>query len=263
MTDKEYQKTILEHYKKVAHNFGLQDKCAMDDLFVRQKETDFILGEIRRYSNVNTIYDIGCGNGYLLQQLRDNFPAHQLKGIELTPELYQLATQRQIANCQLVLGDCTDKIHFDNPVDIIITERVIINILSREDQLSALKNIAHGLKTNGIYLMVESFSESLQELNQARKEMCLEPASESYQNRYLDETIINELKSMGFQEISTLMPANYLSTHFYITRIFHKSIRPSGGRVKFSRMAKFFTEALPPAVGNYSPIQFRAFQKVS
>jgi hypothetical protein len=92
--------------------------------------------------------------------------------------------------------------------------------------------------------------------------MKLEALKESHQNKYLVEYQIEQFLKMGMKRKTATRPFNYLSSHFFITRVFHKSNRPEGGKVKYTHFAKFFTHALPPAIGNYSPIQFHVFQKV-
>ena len=54
--------------------------------------------------------------------------------------------------------------------DIIITERVLINLLSPKDQENALYNISKALVPGGSYLMIESFIEPLMKINKIRRE---------------------------------------------------------------------------------------------
>ncbi|MBL6990056.1 MAG: class I SAM-dependent methyltransferase [Bacteriovoracaceae bacterium] len=261
-----YEQLILDHYQKVAKHNGLRPSSSMDDLFVRESETNFILEEIGRFIREEkkhpVILDVGFGNAYLLSVIRENFPELELHGIEFTPELFELAKARNISNCEIICGDIKKMESFKKQVDIVITERVIINILNRKDQYKALRNIFSMLNMGGHYIMVESFSEPLALLDSARREMCLANVEQSYQNKYLNECVVKNLQKYGMIELKSTIPATFLSTHFYITRVFHKAIRPQGGKVKFSKFSQFFRQALPPAIGNYSPILFRVFKKI-
>src|SRR5690606_2291610 len=144
-------------------------------------------------------------------------------------------------NLEVSGGDVREADFCQGQFDLILTERVIINVLERWQQYQAVGNIAQKLRPGGRYIMIESFKEPLQELNRGRKEMCLDPVEESYQNRYIDERFIFKIQqNFGLKEINGNLPSNYLSTHFYITRVFHKAVRPEGGKVKFSRFASFF-----------------------
>lgn len=151
----------------------------------------------------------------------------------------------------------------DGEFDIVITERVVINLLSWPEQHQALKIIASLLKPGGRYIMVESFSEPWLQMNEARKEMGLPPVAQSAHNRFLNEKVTVALSKVGVREVKAQMPANSLSTHFYLTRVFHPSVRPHGGKTKESHFVRFFKEALPRDIGNYSPILLRLFEKIT
>lgn len=237
----------------------------MEDPYVREKEVEFLIEEIQRYyleqRNPLHILDAGCGNAYTLSRLKEHFPEFSFLGVEFTPELYELARERNLERVEIIHQDLRCADFCDQVFDVAYTERALINILDRSHQEVAAENIIRRIKNDGLLIVIESFKEPLVELNQARSEMCLEEIKQSYQNRYLDEGFIRKILRMGMMEITPLLPSNYLSTHFYLTRVFHKAIRPEGGKVKYTKMVGFFDKALPPAVGNFSPILFRVFKK--
>jgi len=101
---------ILKHYKKVADNFGLKSRSAMEDPFVREIEIDFILKEIDLYKKSNKqelkILELGSGNGHLLSVLRSRYAKDHLFGIEFSPELCKLATSRDLPHVKIINSDC-------------------------------------------------------------------------------------------------------------------------------------------------------------
>ena len=136
----------------------------------------------------------------------------------------------------------------------------MINILDHKEQRAAFGNITSALKSGGLYIQVESFFEPLVNLNRARKEIGLSPIEESVQNKYLNNYMLGFLRDKcRLIERNGVMPDNYLSTYFYLSRVFHQVARPPGGKVKFSHMVDFLTEGIGPGVGNYSPILFKSF----
>ena len=62
----------------------------------------------------------------------------KLYGIEFSPDLLKLAKSRKIPDCQIVAGDLREKIPFKEKFNLIITERVIINILDFKEQRKCL-----------------------------------------------------------------------------------------------------------------------------
>jgi ubiquinone/menaquinone biosynthesis C-methylase UbiE len=258
------EKKSLDHYKRIAENYGDKATSTIKDQFIRNSEVSFILNEIQRYKNeVNrslVVLDVGCGNGYVLSVLSEKFPESQFYGVEFTKELFEIANGRNLRNVTFLNGDCRDKNFFAEKVDIIITERVLINIFNPNERILAIKNFYGLLKKGGRYLLIESFVESWENLNKARKEMVLDTIPQSPQNRYIDEDLIKTMVEIGFSEIKGVFPPNYLSTYFYLTRIFHHLFRPKGGKKEGSEFVKFFNEVIGPSKGNYSPIQFRVFE---
>jgi len=258
------EKKSLEHYKRIAENYGDKATSTIKDQFIRNAEVSFILKEIERYKKgLNrslVVLDVGCGNGYVLSVLSEKFPDSQFYGVEFTKELFEIANARNLGNVTFLNGDCRDKNFFSKKVDIIITERVLINIFNPNERIMAIENFQNLLNKGGRYILIESFVESWENLNKARKEMVLDLIPQSPQNRYIDEGLIKTMGELGFSEINGVFPSNYLSTYFYLTRIFHHLFRPKGGKKEGSEFVKFFNEVLGPSNGNYSPIQFRVFE---
>lgn len=258
---------ILAHYKAIAKNFGLSSSSTMQDKKIRESETKFFIKEIEKFvqkeNRLPQILELGHGNGYLLSVISETFPGIKCTGIEFTPELYELSINRKLSNITLINGDIRKEDLFEKEVnDIVISQRVIINLLSIKQQNATLKNLSHSLKTGGIYLMSESFASPLKELNKAREENSFKEILPSKHNLFLQDSIIPFMEKLDLYEVEGAMPKNYLSTHFYISRVFHEMVRNEGTKKKFSHFSSFFSEALKEGIGNYSPILFRKFLKV-
>jgi ubiquinone/menaquinone biosynthesis C-methylase UbiE len=257
------------HYQKVARLYGHSPNSTMKDPVIREAECEFVIGEIKRfliYENANpTIMDLGCGNGTLISHLFKLFPQCHFVGVEYSEEMFELAKTREEfqdnPQVNILHGDCSDKNFNPGKAHIIITERVLINILSWEKRQQAFSNIVRLLHPEGRYIMMESFRVNLENLNRARRENRLAAIKSSNHNQYLTEKEITKFKNQGVLEVPGFFEKNHLSTHFYIGRVLHHLVRPKGGKVENTEFVNFFNLALPPGVGEYSPILFRVFEK--
>ncbi len=260
------ERVILNHYRRVAQTHGASSCSTMKDPYIREAEIQFFIKEIQRYKSDQQkdcikILDIGCGNGYLLGRLEQEFPNDDKFAIELTPEFAEIASARKLPRTSIINSDGRKLGEYFNNIDICITERVLINILHEKHRKELVTGIKKVLVDNGVYLMSESFCEGLRNLNRARKEMRLHKLSQSEQNRYLKEQELGDLLGSELVEIPGLTPKNFLSTHFYVTRVLHNLYRPEKSRLEGTEFVKFFDEGFGPAVGDYSPINFRVFKK--
>lgn len=273
LVKKNYQQFILDHYKKVAKLNQLSPTSSMADQKIRQAECHFFLKEIEilyKKKKKLKIFEMGPGNGYLLALIKEKFPQVLLYALEFSPDLFQLAQKREISDLQLLQGDIGVEEHIPKEwgqFDVIISERVIINILDRKDQYLACHLVLKRLKKRGSFLLSESFKEPLQNLNEARRDFGLTPILESEHNDYLSEKFWEKLcQKEGLIEVPPHTPSNFLSTHFFLTRIVHEGLRSLARnsndlRPKFSYLLAFFEAAIPPGILNFSPILFRVCVK--
>jgi len=283
----EYDDTIGRHYDKVAEECGLSPQCTMADEIIRNKETTVILEFVESAASefaadvapshdaavsagrprALTVLDVGCGNGYTLKTVATELAACSYIGIEYNDKLRELAKQQVdgLANVSVLPGDIRVRESIDladGCVDILVCQRVLINLLSDADAKLALDNIVSLVRPNGRLLFIESFLAGLANLNEARAEFGLEPIGPAHHNRYLEEDFFSH---PGLQPCADnrRVAKNALSTHYYVTRVLHSALC-KGMQSEFTRnshFVKFLSSALPDGIGDYAPLQFRFFVK--
>lgn len=249
---------IKNHYRKEAEKWGDSAYSTMEDAIIRQKETELILNFFETHKKKTLkIADIGCGNGYTLDVLSKKIPECEYWGIDITKELLDIAKNRKIANCQFIEESVTSLTFNDNFFDAIYTQRCLINISNWGEQKKALNEIYRVLKPGGYYLMIECFTDGLENYNKARIECGLTEIKETEFNKYFDkELYLHAIKG----KFSVIEFSNFLSSHYFIARVLHALIT-KGEQIKNTEFVKFFS-FLPP-IGNYSPIQAYILQKVT
>jgi ubiquinone/menaquinone biosynthesis C-methylase UbiE len=260
---------IRAHYKVVAEQYGASPRSSMEDEFVRSKELEcianfhgFVKEEAQRPLKV---LELGCGNGYALERLAALDRADQFWGVDFSEELLSIARGRALPNCLLSQGDARG-LSTDLPLfDYVYTERCLINILEPDGQLEALRQIAKVLKPNGYYLMIEGFADGLRNYNKARSECGLPEVKAAVHNRNFEKSElfqqIEELFTLvdGTQLGKYSVPSNFLSSYYFVSRVFYPALTKGEVVVRNSEMAKFFS-FLPP-IGDYSTIQAYILQK--
>ena len=264
---KAYDIDIKEHYDKVALSHKESPSSTMEDLIIRRKETDFIINIINEYSKTQnvepiSILEVGCGNGYTLSMLASQFSHFTYEGIEFNDSLRSLANERlNQHNIKVNKGDIRDLSTLSTKkFDILVCQRVIINLLDSADQKQALQNLITLVKKGGLLVFIESFNSGLNNLNDAREEFALKRIPPAHHNLYLEDDFFVHPNLKPF----ALFKANLLSTHYFVSRVLHELalITNSSPFTRNSHFVSFLSEALPESVGNYSPLQFLSFIKL-
>jgi ubiquinone/menaquinone biosynthesis C-methylase UbiE len=262
---------IQSHYKLQAEKHKDLPTSTMEDVIIRQKEIDSIFSffNLRDVSKINhKVLEIGCGNGYTLEQLANSFPATSFQGLDFSHDLLAFAANRNIKNATFSQGDVR-KLDFDNEsVDIIYTERCLINLLSWNDQQQALKEINRILKKGGFYFMVESFTDGFDNLNKARNELGMGNIPVAHHNLYFNKQSFKNFVEPYFNIVdpvslgnadTTKLASNFLSSHYFTARVLHPLLTKGDPNLKNTEFVKFFS-FLPPS-GEYAPIQAFILQK--
>ncbi|MCJ7700004.1 MAG: class I SAM-dependent methyltransferase [Anaerolineales bacterium] len=278
---KKYDDIIAQHYQEIARDHGFSSTSTMADKITRKLETEAILQfvdesiRIQRTENKPRqfiLMDVGCGNGYTLEILLKAFPNLIFYGIEKSDELRSLATTRfsEAKNITILEGDVRDNQFAQGlEVDILICQRVLINLLDFDDQRIALENIINSVRSPGDFsqrggklLFLESFQDTLERLNEARSEFELPPISSAYHNLYLPNNFFDRDDLNWLNTEGRFTPSNFLSTHYYITRVLHPILKKGKEFKRNSEFVKFFSQALLPYSGDYSPIKLNIFEKI-
>ena len=255
---------ILLHYRDQAQTLGHDELSTMADETTRRLELDAILACMRdALSGQPTarVLEIGCGNGLLLARLRAEFPDIDLSGCDYTPEMVELAQARGVERCTVQREDVRALTYADGSFDVIVAERVLINVLDRGGQEQSLRELHRVLAPGGAFVMIEAFSDGLTNLNRARDELGLEPNVVPHHNLWFDTDWFAGALAGLFEPVvgDDLPPANFLSSHYFISRVVYPAVtrREVMHNTEF---VKFFS-FLPPR-GEFAAIQLRYLRRV-
>jgi ubiquinone/menaquinone biosynthesis C-methylase UbiE len=260
---------VIDYYRDQAVANGLAPTATMPDAYVVDAEISAIrqfLWRATRDESLQRLLEIGCGNGHLATVIHHTFGGRfDYCGIDYTPEMIELAKSRKLP-FRFDHASVLELPIPDGGVDLIVSDRVLINLLEVDDQLKAVVELARVLRRGGVMMMIEGFKEGLVNLNRARSEFLLNPIPEPAVNNWFTEqrwagAVMGEFVEFGDAELVGLPPQNFLSSHYFMTRFVHDAIRPADSKIRNTEFAKFFALALPP-VGDYSPLRIKYLRRV-
>jgi ubiquinone/menaquinone biosynthesis C-methylase UbiE len=258
---------VLEHYRQEALRQDLEPSSTMRDLTIRELEVEAILScvthALASTAPPSRLLDVGCGNGHLLEVLRERFPSVELWGADYSRDMVELASRRHVENCQVRREDVRDLSFQPSTFDVVASERCLINLLDEGQQETGLRELHRVLRPGGHLVLIEAFTDGLENLNRAREELGLPPNPVPHHNLWFDKDRF--LSSIGgrFEPVSpddpNLPPRNFLSSHYFISRVLYPAI--TRREVLYNTEFVKFFRFLPPQ-GEYSPIQLFLLRKL-
>lgn len=252
----------MEYWNERAVDAKGSPTATTNDVFLRQLEVLTLAARLRDHPlrNASTILDVGCGDGRTTLQLAAQFSDLNFVGIDFSSSMIEsarsnLAGQPGLSpRTSFVNGDARDlkSAMGDQMYDAVITNRCLINILDREGQILALKEIADHLVNGGLFVGTENFVGGQHELNRVRSLMNLPEIPVRWHNLYLNEhDFLEECRTY----FSTATLENFSSSYYYATRVIYSALCKEGNSpVDYEHPIHRVAMQLPP-FGDFSPIK--------
>ena len=98
------------------------------------------------------LLDIGCGTGYLINMLAENYDA-EFTGLDLSPEMIKQANSKNIKNAQFVEGRSDEMLFEDNTFNIITCSQSFHHY---PDTDKAMQEARRVLKPGGLYILSDT-----------------------------------------------------------------------------------------------------------
>lgn len=249
---------IREHYKEQVKKHGLSKQSTMMDINTRNKEVEYIIKHLRilmkKFKNPK-ILEIGCGNGYTAEQIVNSLNVKSLVCIDFLENFIKLVKKRNLKNIISEVGNVLNLKYEDSSFNIVFTERCLINLGSWEDQQQGLNEIYRILEKGGYYLMIECFTDGLNNINEARNVLGLNSIPQPFHNLYFDKEKFFHFIKGKFEKI-TVQPSseNFLSSYFFGSRVLYPALIQGKKDIVYNNKFVEFFKYLP-SYGNYSYIQ--------
>ena len=255
---------VKQFWDNQAEAHGSSLLATMPDKFLKDLEIENIL---KFLMNSLVVADLGCGNGYSTFHYANRFDI-DITGIDYSEAMIEqanrvrdnLSTENK-RKISFRVGDVRKTGCNTSYYDVVITDRCLINLTTRDEQKNALSEIFRILKPQGLYLMCEDTEQGLRNLNVVRAHVGLDQIEVRWHNLYLDEQHIMSSSTGLFHLIEEV---RFSSLYYLASRIINgkiaqeQSITPKYDS-DINRIA-----ALCSSLGNfgdYGPLKLFVFQK--
>lgn len=124
-----------DNYRKHKTSSALQKKLL-------DKFTDTLVTELKKLEP-ESILDVGCGEGFTLEELRLKGIGKKLEGVDFLPRAIELG-QKEHPKLDLKVGDIFDLKYPDNSFDVVVCSEVLEHIPDPEKGLRELVRVSKG-----------------------------------------------------------------------------------------------------------------------
>lgn len=202
--------SILEHWND-------ENVQSMADKYVVEGEIGLISRHIPPKAN---ILDAGCGEGEGTLVYAE-IEGTQVQAVDFSETRLKKAKERLAGrdNVRFKQVDFLEDYELDGDYDIIVSQRLLINLTEWELQKKVLLDFKEMLKAGGKLLMMEGSQEGVDELNVFRATYGLKPIPVRWHNLFFkDGEMAAFMQENGFR----LVEEDGLGAYFFLTR----GIRP-------------------------------------
>lgn len=209
---------VNDYWDNQAKLHGESHVASWGDNFMLDLEIQSIGNYI---SDHDLVLDAGCANGYSTFRQLERYKVKRIVGIDFSEEMINVAKNRKMSDYKdkpvdFEVGDIRCLNFADNSFDIVYTTRVIINLLTWQEQLQAINECYRVTKPGGKIVLSEGFWEPLVLLNALRSIKQLPSLVEHDFNRYIKkQQLENYLNSRNLQfAVDDFSSVYYLGSRF-------------------------------------------------
>jgi SAM-dependent methyltransferase len=228
------------------------------DSNLRRLEEDTVL----RYLHRNMEFaDLGCGGG---ESTACYAPAvKSCLALEQSSHLRSRAgaifREAGLKNVKLVAGSVTDLSTYRGRFDGVVTQRVVINFLSWEEQKAVIENVRSTLKPGGLYVMIENTFEGFENLNAVRRAVGLDNIPLHWHNYFLHYPVLMDFLKDKF----VIEDVHTFDLYYLLTRVFLNTFAKFQGYGANAKFDEVFKVADPAARALFEKIGSRVSIQLS
>ncbi len=261
-------KNIREYWENRSLESDASPSATTQDVYLRELE---ILTLCKKLTDLDlppqsNVVDIGCGDGYSTLCIAELLSALSFKAFDFSSNMIEVARGRLREKPELKervsfgVGDvCNlrDSLEQES-VDVVMTDRCLINLTSPEQQYSVFAEIYRALKPEGHYVGIENFNEGNEKLNSMRESMGLQKIPIRWHNLFFKQLeFVPRMKKL-FHDVEII---DFSSSYYFATRVvYSKYCQMKNMEPDYHHEIHQLAVDLP-AVGSISPIKLIVMRK--
>lgn len=208
----------MAHWENWAQNYGTDIRATTKCLSIKRLEVDAFSRQLKRNLSAPApvVLEVGCGNGFNGFSLAEAFPRLRYVGVDFSPSMVSHAAEmmdrqsqrREFPVHRLAfgvldartlsvpfridekavsrVGDLVRPLLPIGGFDVVVTNRMLINLASADEQLTVMKRIAEVLNPGGLFMMLENEREAHARLNLIRRSLGLPAREAASYNVFID-----------------------------------------------------------------------------
>jgi len=186
------------------------------DFYARDLETATILSYLK---SDDKVLDVGCGTGS--ETIKFAGKVRNITGIDYSENMIiaanKLMESLEIRNAKFLVSNALDLPFGNEEFDVVIGERLLINLSDVNTQVKATREIYRVLKSGGCYFCLEVTIQGHQRVNKFRELFGLKPLEKYWHNNYLDEENFPKSLDYGF----TLVEKKSFGMYHFLSKVMH------------------------------------------
>jgi len=259
---------IKQFWESRAEQYSSEPAATTDDVYLRELEVDTLIQEIidMRLPKEASILDVGCGNGYSTLKVAQQFDGAYFYGIDYSSKMIESALEKLHSlpvlkdRVSFSVGDVNDigQTYGEKVFDLVVTDRCLINLDTRESQAHAIGQIAKHTKPQGRFLAIENFIEGHDNMNKARQSIGLPEIPVRWHNLYFDDPGFLSMTEPYFEGVTF---NDFSSSYYFATRVVYSGMcHLRGEKIDYNHDIHRLATRLP-WTGRFSPIRMAVMRR--
>lgn len=202
---------------KINEYWDNESNQSMYDKNLLELEISAIISELTKE---DFVLDLGCGEGE--GTTRYSEIVKDIIAMDISETRLKLLSQRS-PHIKSVIMDMRNigSYIFKCPLDVVITQRSLINLSEYSQQIDVIKQIYKILKNKGKYIMLEGFNDGDRSINNVRSVIGIEPVKQKWHNLFFNK---NELVS-DISNMFELKKERNFNVFFFLTRVINACLK--------------------------------------